>query len=172
MQTLAEIKDYDLRWIEPTGESRQYALRTACDEIGSLEFEPGSELHAVGELNGQRWTFESHDSMRSYVVVRAEGEREPIATVAPRRRGGCFVGFRNGARYCWNTRHLWSTTWCFWRESEDASVCVIENALSKRGARVKVCTEASHLPETPVLVLLGWFLEILLNKRLGTTAKR
>ncbi len=126
----------------------------------------------MGEVNGQRWTFESHDSMRSYVVVRVEGETEPIATVAPRPRGGCYVGFRNGTRYCWNTRYIWSTPWCFWWECEDASVRVIEGAPSKRRAKIKVCPEASRLPERHVLVLLGLFLEIIVNERIGKTTAR
>ena len=167
MQVLPELKNRDLRWVEWPGAIRKYVLRADGEEVGSLAFDPDDGSRAVGEMNGQRWTFSREDSMHCYVVVRAEGEPEPVATVIPHWQGSGSVRFRTGARYCWNTSHIWSTTWCFRRENEPASVCVTGDPPSRRGSHVKVCPSSTDLPETPVLVLLGWFLDLLLCDRLA-----
>ena len=85
----------------------------------------------------------------------------------PKWTGGGVVKFRNGVQYYCTRSHIWSTTYCFRRENRKASVCVSEEPPSTKGSRVTVCPEAADSPETPVIVLLGWFFEILMAEKLA-----
>ncbi len=168
MLALADLKNRDLRWVESRTKNWRYVLRADGEEVGSLSFDPDSESRAVGEIGGQRWTLTRHeDSMPCYVMVHAEGLDEPIAILTPHWQGSGSVQFKNGARYCWNTIHFWSTRWCFRRENGDGSACVTGDPPSREGSHVKICPDAADLPETPILVLLGWFLEVLLHEHLS-----
>ena len=170
MAKLAELANRGLMWVDSGGGNWAYDLRAGGERIGYMHFETESGSRATGELDGRRLIFESHDRTPPYVVILEEGCQEPLATFTQRWTGGGLVRFKSGARYCWNTSHIWSTTYCFRREGQKASVCVSQEAPSRKGSRVTVCCDAAGLPETPVLVLLGWFLEILVFERLAETS--
>jgi hypothetical protein len=168
--TLAEVGNRELIWVENAGGKWAFDLRAGSQTIGHLSFETESGSRAIGEIGRQRWRFEQIESIHPHVVVREENESEPLAIFSQRWTGAGFVKFRNGVQYYCSRSHVWSTTYCFRRESRKASVCVSQEAPSKRGSRVTVCGEAASLPETPVLVLLGWFVEILMAEKLAETS--
>ena len=169
MRRLAEAGNRELVWIGSAGGDWAYDLRSGGQDIGHLRFETESGSRATGELGGRRWTFESRESAQACVVIRSEGEWEPLATFTKRWTGGGVVTFHGGVQYSWNSR-IWSATYCFRRGSRRSSVCVSQEAPSRKGSRVTVCTDAAGLPETPVLILLGWFLEILVFERFAETS--
>lgn len=168
MLTLADLSSKDLRWVESQGTEWKYILRADGAEAGSLTFDPDLEDRAVGEIGGQRWTFVRHeDSPACYIEVHTEGQDEPVATLRPRWGGSGSVHFRSGAQYCWNTVHFWSARWCFRREDGHGSACVTGDPPAREGSAVKISADAASLPETPVLVLLGWFVEVMVHEQLS-----
>ncbi len=168
LSTLKDLTYKDLRWVESHGPEWKYILRADDVDAGSLTFDPESESRAVGEICGQRWTFtRQEDSPPCYIQVHAAGQDEPVATLTPRWGGSGSVHFRSGARYCWNTVHFWSARWCFRREDGHASACVTGDPPAREGSAVKICADAAGLPETPVLVLLGWFVEVLVHEQIS-----
>lgn len=166
--TLAELGNRELYWVVGENLEGAYALRADGEDIGRLRFE--KPHRATGELEGHTWVLECQECMiHPCVVVRAEGSGKPVATFIQKWTGGGIVTFESGSKYCWNTSHIWSDTHCFRREGQKASVCVDQGPPSKTGSRVTVCAGAAALPETPVLVLLGGFLEVLLSEKLTRT---
>ena len=71
-----------------------------------------------------------------------------------------MVSFPDGVRYLWSPSVAGSLTFCFRREGEKGRVCITEDPPNKRGSHVRVCGEAANQPETPILILLGWFLQV------------
>lgn len=58
---------------------------------------------------------------------------------------------------------VWSPTWCFREQggARKSSICVSQHAGPLRaGGRVNVCGDVTGLPETPVLILLAWYLRV------------
>jgi hypothetical protein len=170
MVRLAELANRELHWVESAGGSWAYDLRSGAEQIGHMRFETESGSRARAELDGRTWFFERNESLGMSVAVHAEGSPEPYATFTQRWTGGGIVKFRSGVQYCWNSSHIWSTTYCFRRKGQKPSVCVSQEVPSRRGSRVTVCADAIAMPETPVLILLGWFLEILVFERLAETS--
>jgi hypothetical protein len=167
--TLAEIGNRELAWVESAAGNWAYDLRAGDERIASMRFETESGSRARGEIDGRRLLFECPEALHPQISIYEEGCAEPLATFTQRWNGGGLVQFRDGTRYCWNSSHIWSTTYCFRREGEKASVCVSQEVPSRKGSHVTVCSGAAILPETPVLVMLGWFLETLLFERLAQT---
>jgi hypothetical protein len=73
-----------------------------------------------------------------------------------------MVSFDSGVRYRWKKADMWSGKWCFRHAERKSCVCLSQDAGPMvQGGRVSVCCGAADLPETPVLLLLAWFLRIM-----------
>lgn len=164
MKPLSELGARDLAWQFPQTQDGAFELHADGAEVGWLRFDEQPGAHSVGELNGQRWTFEHTGGAFPRVTVRKENAAQATAEYVPWLTGGGVVTFAGGLRYCWNRSKLWSPTWCFRRQGEGhgSSVCVSQHAGPLRdGGTVKVCGNAAGLPEAPVLLLLAWYLRVL-----------
>lgn len=168
--TVSESGRCELIWVENKHGRWAYDLLAGTEIIGHLYFATGSGSRAIGEVGGERWTFEHYHSTHPQVVVRDELDPEPLATFTQRWTGAAVVKFRNGAEFYCNRSHVWSTTYCFRRNDRSGSVCISQEAPSKPGSRVTVCADAIRMAETPVLVVLGWYVEILMAERFVETA--
>lgn len=152
----------ELAWDYPASERRVFVLRAAGVEVGWMRFQEEPWLRSAGELSGGRWTFERTAALRPHVTVYSEDSQDVVAELVPSFTGGGMVSFATGARYCWKRANIWGTRWCFRREGQASSVCLSQQAGPLiSGGKVTVCCGAADLPETPVLVLLAWYLRVL-----------
>ncbi|HEV2446560.1 MAG TPA: hypothetical protein VGS58_11580 [Candidatus Sulfopaludibacter sp.] len=161
--TASSLSACELTWRYPRSENSAYELSAGGEIRGRLRFDERAGTQSTGELGGQRWTFSHSGGAHPRVTIAREGSPEVIAEFVPWLTGGGVVTFSGGPGYCWNRAGIWSTTWCFRRQGESrGSICVSQQAGPLRdGARVRICGEAAQVPETPVLVLLAWYLRIL-----------
>lgn len=157
----------ELTWVEPEHEGAPYIVRADGRDIGTLKFDRGDACRAEGTIYGRSFVLERTSQFYPRVIIHEEGSSEPLAIFTQGLTGGGTVSFADGAEYCWNPSHIWSTTWCFRGGGKKASLCVSEQTPQKAGARVRMCTDAAQLPEMPVLLLLGWYLRKLALDRLG-----
>ena len=109
----------------------------------------------------ERWGFEHSAASHPAVTVFRGDSCEVVAEYFPDLRGG-IVTFPSGSQFCWRRACLWGTRWCFKGRGRSASVCLSQEAGPLiQGAKVTVCGEAAKLPETPILLLLAWYLRVL-----------
>lgn len=161
MTGLSEVGARELTWRYPPAPEQAYELHADGEQFGWLRFDEPAEGDATGELDGRRWTFRHDRGAHPRVTVHKDDSPVPVAEFLPRLTGGGTVSFASGARYCWNRARIWSPQWCFRREGEGSSICVSQQAGAlAEGGRVNVCGKAALMPETAVLVLLGWYLRI------------
>jgi hypothetical protein len=163
----SESQCRELTWAEPIEDGAPFILRAEGCEVGFLRLDRRPPGHALGEIRGRRWILERTSLLRLRVTVREEGSTEPVAVFRQGWTGGGIVTFADGTEYCWNPAHIWSTTWCFRRSGQKASLCVSQQTPQKTGARVRLCVEAGECQEMPVLLLLGLYLRRLALERLG-----
>ena len=156
----------ELMWVETRHSPPAYDLRDGDNVIGHLRLETAMAWRANADVRGRRWVLARDDNWHKQVNVFVEDEQEAVATFELRWTGGGIVRFRSGVHFCWNRTHIWSTTHCFRRDSRYASVCTSQEVPSRKGSRVTICDDAVDMPETPVLIVLGWFLEVLTCERL------
>ncbi len=168
MPALSQLGNHQLDWIAPEPQGGAFVLRAAGETIGRLQFHAEEGRSATGELDGRRLVFESAGPHHPNVTIRDEASRDIVATFSPSWTGGGFVSFSTGERYRWNRADLLSGCWCFHREGSKKSVCVSQKAGPlNSGGNVKVCAGAVSHPESPILVLLGWYLRVLAFERLA-----
>jgi len=161
MASLAESKARDLTWEFPEHESEPFRLRDERGEAGRLEFHEEPEA-SIAEFAGQTWTFHYTTKLRPHVRIYRGDSQDLAAEYVPVLRGGGVVTFQSGARYRWKKTAMFGDKWCFRTEEQSSSVCVRQEAGALRqGGKVSICCGAEDLPETPVLLLLAWFLRIL-----------
>jgi hypothetical protein len=153
----------NLEWIAPALPRQPFVLRAQGEPIGWLLCEDEAGARAEGELDSRRWTFESTSLPHARITIRgADPSGEFTDGIA---------AFSNGARYQWRRHHVWGATWCFHREGDRSSVCVEQESDSlQSGGKVSLCCGGGQQPETPILVLLAWYLRVLAFERLVTHA--
>jgi hypothetical protein len=159
--TMSGLAAGELQWEYPKTPDDPYLLRDGTSEVARLWFaeEPWEKSHA--ELSGSRWSL-VHTAGRHMRIAICRGDPEEEVAVFERGLAGGVVTFAGGTKYRWRKRGLRPGRWCFRREGDRSSVCVSQLAGPlARGARVTVCPGAAAQPETPVLVLLAWYLRIL-----------
>jgi hypothetical protein len=152
-------------WTFPAGDDSAFVLHAHGRAIGRLQFakEPGG--HSTAEWDGRRWIFERQGHS---VTVRAEGSEEAAAVFTPTPTGGGIAVLANGARYCWAREHIWSPVWCFHGKESRSAVCVAQQAGPlAAGGKAVICAEAAKSPDTPILVLLAWYLRVLEFQKLS-----
>ena len=153
----------ELQWIAPALPHEPFLLRAEEQSIGWLRCHDEAGMRAEGELHGRRCTFECSSLAAPQITIRA-GE------LAGEFADG-VVAFSNGARYQWRRHHVWGTTWCFHRDGDKSSVCVEQESGSlQSGGKVSLCCGGAPQPETPILVLLAWYLRVLAFERLVSHA--
>lgn len=162
MNTLAELANRELAWLYPRTEDGAFELRSGEADFGWLRFDERPGANSVGEIGGQRWRFQHTGEARPRVTVWAANSAHAIAEYVPWLVGGGVVSFAGGPCYCWNRAKIWGSQWCFRLQGQGSSVCMSQQAGPLRdGGTVRVCSGAAVLPETPVLVLLAWYLRVL-----------
>jgi len=154
-------------WSFPSeGDSAFVVRREEGQPIGWLRFEPHGSGLSTAEWEGRRWTFERTGPPHSAITIRAEGADEP-AIFTLWRNGGGSLTLPSGAHYCWNRKHILSTTWCFRSEQNQSAVCVNQHTGPLvAGGTVTMCCKSAQSPDMPLLVLLAWYLRILEFQRL------
>lgn len=158
----------ELAWSFPEQGESAYVLHCHDKPIGWLRFEKDPGANSIAEWEGRRWTFERTGAHHAPVTMRCQGSEEAAAVFIPWSTGGGIAVLRSGARYCWNRKQVLSATYCFRGEENKSAVCVTqESGPLVAGGTVHVCADAVESPDTPILVLLAWYLRILEFQRLS-----
>jgi hypothetical protein len=166
-----EAVDRELEWHQPETLRRFYQLTFDGREFATLRFEKLCGSLASGECGQRQWTFKRTGFLSPRVSVREAGSETDVALFTPSWTGSGWVAFASGRRYQLGQRNFWGTEWVF--KTEDGSDTVSlsgPHGLFKAGGTARVAQSATALPETPVLLLLIWYLRVLMNEDAGAAA--
>ena len=169
--SLAEAVGHQLEWRQPEFLHRAYRLTDNGQEIGSLRFESIAGSRATAQCSGQTWTFKRIGFFATRITVREPGSDNDLAVFTPTWTGGGSVDFNWGSRYHLRKKNFWGTEWAF--EGADGTAAVSLSGVHgvfKEGGAASVAPSAAGLPETPVLLLLIWYVRILANEDAGAGA--
>ena len=167
--SLDQVVGQELEWSQPEFMRRYFTLRNDSGELATLRFD--SRSLATGECDGASWTFKRTGFLSPKVTVRAVGSEVELAVFTPTGMGGGSVVFSSGARFQMRSKNFWRTEWVF--ESEDGSVLATlagRPHVFKDGGVATVAQLAAHLPETPVLLLLLWYVRVIMHEESAASA--
>jgi len=154
-----------LEWRQPGALHRFYQLTQDGREIATLRFEKSYGSLATGVCGQARWTFKRTGFLSPKISVREAGAETDLALFTPGWMGSGWMVFSGGRRYHLRHTNFWGTEWAF--ESEDGSAAITLSGnpgFFKQGGTATVAQSAVGLPETPVMLLLIWYLRVLMNE--------
>ena len=160
-----QLDKCELEWRQPEARHRLYQLASNGQTIATLRFEKCSGSLATGEYAQKQWTLKRTGFLSPRVLVREAGSNIELAVFTPGWTGSGWLSFASGGRYHLRSTNFWATEWAF--EAEDGSPIVLltgPHGLFKHGGHASVTESAAALPETPVMLLLIWYLRILMNE--------
>jgi hypothetical protein len=159
MGPIAAVAGQELLWAQPSRMKRAYELRAGDEILATLCWQRGSLADA--EAADHQWTFKQPRGWNPPVTVRARGSDVDIAVF--HRSWGTTTGsleLAPGRGMVLGFAHYWLRTEWVWLEEAGATLVHVKAArwLLKTEGRVEISPRAAGLPDTPLLVLLGWYL--------------
>src|SRR5215510_2121011 len=147
-----------LEWRQPSALKRYYELISSDQLAGTLRFEKGIGTLATAECSGQRWTFKRTGFWSPTVSVRAAGSTSDSAIFTPRWKGGGELVFQSGRRFLLKSVRFWGGEWAFETDEGTEIVSAIPHGIIRNRAETYLGLPAATLAETPLLILLIWYL--------------
>ena len=158
----------EFEWSQPEAFRRLYQLTNPLtgdgQAVGTLRFEKLGGSLATAQYGEDCWTLKRTGFLSPRILIRQAGSEQDFAVYTPNWTGGGWLVFGSG-RYQLRSKNFWATEWQF--QAEDGSPMVQitgPHGLFKQGGHVKVTESAASLPETPLMLLLIWYLRILMNE--------
>ena len=160
----------ELSWVQPRRIEAEYQLVRDRKTVASLRWEKALGSLATGEAGDSRWTFKRVGVFRPRVTVRVQGSETDIAVFEP---GWSYTGllrFSDGRSYRWTNVSFWELEWAFTREDGSPLVRFFQRAKGRTGGPVRIEPGAEGLPDLPILLLLGWYLLVHMERDADTAA--
>jgi hypothetical protein len=169
MQDLSTASEKRFHWMQPETLRRRFELRSANQQIATLEFRKVLGSLAVATSASGQWTFKRTGFFKPRITVRKADEESDLAVFHPNWL--CTSGallFADGRAFNWRVANFWVTQFAWVDRTGRASITYqsgVEDKslgdLFKNQARVDIEPSARAAAEVPLLVTLGWYLIIL-----------
>lgn len=160
-----------LEWRQPKALERYHELIANGEVTGTLRFEKLCGTLAMAEYGRRRWTFKRTGFWSPRVSVREAGSPTDAAVFTPKWKGGGELVFQSGRRFTLKSMSFWGGEWAF--ETQDGTEVVSvhgPHGLIHSQGEASLGLPAGDLPETPVLLLLIWYLRLLMQDDTGVVA--
>ena len=159
MRPISDTAGEELLWIQPAARRREHELRAGDDVVATLRFQGGSLADA--EAEGHHWTFKRQGFWQPRVTVRVAGSDADVAVFRPRWAGGGTLDFADGRSVRLSSANFWQSEWV-WQEKDDPLILFKgRHGIVKAKGAVEIQPGAAGRADTPLLVLLGWYLILL-----------
>jgi hypothetical protein len=159
VRAISELAGEELLWIQPAARKREHELRAGEDLVATLRFQRGSLADA--EAVGHHWTFKRQGFWRPRVTVRVPGSEVDVAVFRPHWAGGGVLEFGDGRTIQLRSANFWHSEWV-WEEKEQPLIRFKgRHGIVKAKGSVEIQSGAAGLPDSPLLILLGWYLILL-----------
>ncbi|HKV29743.1 MAG TPA: hypothetical protein VJT14_01885 [Candidatus Dormibacteraeota bacterium] len=159
MRPISETAGEELLWIQPAALRREHELRAGDDVVATLRFQRGSLADA--EAEGRHWTFKRQGFWQPRVTVRVPGSDADVAAFRPHWAGGGTLDFADGASVRLSSANFWQSQWVWQEKDQPLILFKGRYGIVKAKGAVEILPGAESRPDTPLLVLLGWYLILL-----------
>jgi hypothetical protein len=159
-------------WRRPDAGRRCYYLSGDGEVIASVRFEKSSGTLASLEFGGRVWTCKRTGFWSPRVCVRESSTGADLAVFKPWDHSGGEAVFSTGNRFVLRRVDFWGGEWAF-ETTAGAEVVRVQGPQdpSSSSGEVYLGLSGSRLAETPVLVVLVWYLRLLMQDEVATSAE-
>jgi hypothetical protein len=159
VRPISETAGEELLWIQPAASRREHELRAGDDVVATLRFQRGSLADA--EADGHHWTFKRQGFWQPRVTVRVSGSDADVAVFRPHWAGGGTLDFGDGLSVGLGSANFWQSQWVWQEKDQPLMLFKGRHGIVKAKGAVEIQPGAAGRPDTPLLVLLGWYLILL-----------
>jgi hypothetical protein len=159
VRPISETVGEELLWVQPAARRREYELRAGDDVVATLRFQRGSLADA--EAEGEHWTFKRQGFWQPRVTVRVPGSDADVAIFRPHWAGGGTLEFASGRTTRLSSANFWQSEWVWQEKDQPLILFKGRHGIVKARGAVEIHSGSAGLPDTPLLVLLGWYLILL-----------
>ncbi len=172
MRQISQTAGEELLWVQPAARRREHELRAGDDVVATLRFQRGSLADAEAER--QHWTFKRQGLWQPRVTVRVAGADADVAVFRPHWVGGGTLELADGRTLELRSANFWQSQWVWQEKDQPLMLFKGRHGIVKANGAVEIQAGSAGLPDTPLLVLLGWYLILLhaedSNATAGSTA--
>ena len=159
LKPLAEVSGEELEWVQPQALKRHHELRAGEQVVAVIDFE--RQTLATAFAAGAAWTFKREGFWHPHVTVRKAGDGTQIAVFQPHFSGGGELKLSGGDVYALKIASFWHSEWQWSHEGLVLVTTRRPSGLLKSSGIVDIPAGARAVPETELLVVLGWYLMLL-----------
>ena len=157
-------------WSQPEAFRRAHLLTANGLNVGSLNFEKGSGSLATAACAGDAWSFKRVGFLSPRVSIRKAGSDSDLAVFTPTWSSGGTVEFAGGRRFGLRCLSFWGCDWAFEDEQGQPVVTLHgPKGFLKSGGESRVTDVGAGLQETPLLLMLLWYVRLLANEDMAAT---
>src|ERR1700730_10112241 len=153
------MADQELLWIQPAALRREHELRAGDEVVATLRFQRGSLADA--EADGHHWTFKRQGFWQPRITIRVAGSDADIAVFRPHWAGGGTLELIDGPTVRLSSANFWQSEWVWQEKDQPLMLFKGRHGIVKAKGAVEIQPGAAGRPDTPLLVLLGWYLILL-----------
>jgi len=167
MLPINQLTGTHFEWRQPEPFRRFYELVGDEQPLASLRFEKACGTLATAEWHRPprlHMTFKRSGFWSPKVTVRDVGSEIDLAVFAPRWSSGGELAFSDGRKFLLKSTNFWGGEWAFETQQRDEVVSVRgPHGLVRHSGQVSLGLTAANISETPILLLLIWYLRILMQ---------
>lgn len=159
-----------VHWSQPHAIRAEYELRSRTALLATLRMKSMFGTLATAESADGCWTFKRIGFWQNKANIRACGSDTDLALFTNNTwDGGGTLAFPQGRTFKAST-NFWMTKFAFTTDAGEPLIAFDFGGVFRRSADVHLSELASQIPETPLLVLFGWYLILMLSEDHGAGA--
>jgi len=163
MEKTASFIGLPLEWHRPSVFRPEYELKSGEALVATLHFRSAWGTFATARSGDGCWTFKRVGFWQTRATIRPCDCDEEIATFKNNTwSGGGTLLFPDGRQYPANT-NFWQTQYEFKTETGESLIHYRNRGLLGMSAEVTILPGAQEVPESPWMVMLGWYLIVMMQ---------
>jgi hypothetical protein len=163
MRKIVSLIDRELKWSQPRALKQEYALHAGDELAATLIFPNSLRCAATGQSADGSWDFNREGPFHTRIVVRNTGSPEEIAAFKKPAWKACGILELPDGRTYRTASNFWASRYCF-IDSEEQPIVDLKNCgVLHRAANVTIAGRAAAIPELPMMVMLAWYLDVLMQ---------
>jgi hypothetical protein len=164
MRSILQLRGVPLYWNQPHLLEPTFELKSNEEILGVLHFKNSFGSRAYGTTSEGEWTFKRQGFAHTYVTIRKSGEDTDQAIYRNNTwSGGGTLEFPDGRRFQVNSNY-WHALFEIRNESGETVIRFTNVGGFKLHAQLDLLPLAETVLETPMLVLLGWYLAVMISR--------
>jgi hypothetical protein len=161
MNRIATLIGREPKWSQPHAFKMEYELRAGDEVVATLRFDSAFKARATGESADGRWRFDRLGMFCHRVVVTEHDSGAEILSFTPRKWGsGGVLEFPDGRTFH-SAGSVWGTRYTFTGPSQEPLFELRNCGVLHHAATLHIARDAARVPELPLLVILGWYLDVM-----------